>query len=113
MSAEQRSNVLQLKYNEYKQTLEELQTKIIELGNDKEEHEVVLTTLNGVDKARKCYRMVGGALVETDVQTTIPILQTKKENLSSTISALKGELVKVAEEFEKWKKDNKIQVLKQ
>lgn len=106
-------SVLQLKYNEYKQTLEELQAKIIELGNDKEEHEVVLKTLENTDPSRKCYRMVGGALVETDVETTIPILDTKKQNLIKTVSTMKSELIKTAEEFEKWKKDNKIQVVRQ
>lgn len=106
-------SVLQLKYNEYKQTLEELQAKIIELGNDKEEHEVVLKTLENTDPSRKCYRMVGGALVETDVETTIPILDTKKQNLIKTVSTMKSELIKTAKEFEKWKKDNKIQVVRQ
>lgn len=106
-------SVLQLKYNEYKQTLEELQAKIIELGNDKEEHEVVLKTLENTDPSRKCYRMVGGALVETDVETTIPILDTKKQNLIKTVSTMKSELIKTAKEFENWKKDNKIQIVRQ
>lgn len=105
--------VLQLKYNEYKQTLEDLQTKIIELGRDKDEHEIVLSTLKETDADRKCYRMVGNALVDTNVKTTIPILQTNRDNLDKTISTLKGRLIKTAEEFEKWKKDNKIQVVRQ
>lgn len=93
--------------------MEELQSKIIELGHDKDEHDVVLTTLSNCKSERKCYRMVGGALVESDVKTTIPILDTRKVNLAETISAMKSELVKTAQEFEKWKKDNKIQVVKQ
>lgn len=110
---DQRTNAFQLKYNDYKQTLEELQAKIIELGHDKDEHDVVLNTLREADDARKCYRMVGGALVETDVKSTVPILDTKKKNLEEAISKMKAELIKTAEEFEKWKKDNKIQVVKQ
>lgn len=101
----------QVKYNEYKQVLEELQSKIIELGHDKDEHGIVLETLSGTDPERKCYRMIGGALVESDVKTTIPILKTKQDNLTEVISKMKSELLKVAEEFEKWKKDNKIQVV--
>ncbi|CCK72694.1 tubulin-binding prefolding complex subunit GIM4 KNAG_0L00730 [Huiozyma naganishii CBS 8797] len=107
------NNNFQLKYNEYKQTLEELQSKIIELGRDKDEHEVVLKTLEETDPARKCYRMVGGALVESDVETTKPILETKRQNLTDTISGMKAEMIKVANEFEQWKKDNKIQVVRQ
>lgn len=85
----------------------------MELGNDKEEHEVVLGTLKNTDENRKCYRMVGGALVETNVSTTIPILETKRNNLVATISTMKADLIKTAKEFEKWKKDNKIQVVRQ
>lgn len=57
--------------------------------------------------------MIGGALVESNVETTKPILETKRKNLEDTINKMKEELVKVASEFEKWKKDNKIQVVKQ
>ena len=93
--------------------MEDLQSKIIELGNDKDEHNVVLSTLVGTDAERKCYRMIGGALVETDVGSTIPVLETKEKHLDNTISTMKTDLVKTAEEFEKWKKDNKIQVVRQ
>lgn len=62
--------VFQAKYNEYKQILEELQAKIIELGHDKDEHDIVLKTLKDTEPRRKCYRMIGGALVESDVQTS-------------------------------------------
>lgn len=103
----------QLQYDEYKQTLETLQTKIIQLGHDKDEHDIVLKTLETTDSKRKCYRMIGGALVESDVETTRPILETKRKNLEDTINKMKEELVRVASEFEKWKKDNKIQVVKQ
>ena len=106
-------SVLQLKYNDYKNTLEELQSKIIELGRDKDEHDIVLKTLNETDPERKCYRMVGSALVDTDVKTTIPVLQNNRDKLEQTVSTLKGQLIKTAEEFEKWKKDNKIQVVRQ
>lgn len=57
--------------------------------------------------------MVGGALVESDVGATKPILETKRQNLEDTINKMKEELIRVASEFEKWKKDNKIQVVKQ
>ncbi|CAL9729015.1 prefoldin subunit 2 [Monosporozyma unispora] len=107
------NNNFQLQYNEYKQTLESLQTKIIELGHDKDEHDIVIKTLEKTENGRKCYRMVGGALVESNVETTKPILETKRKNLDDTINKMKEELVKVATEFEKWKKDNKIQVVKQ
>lgn len=83
------------------------------MGHDSDEHQIVLKTLNDTDQDRKCYRMVGSALVETDVKTTISVLKTKSEKLAATISNMKTDLMKTAQEFEKWKKDNKIQVVKQ
>ncbi|CCE64735.1 hypothetical protein TPHA_0I02310 [Tetrapisispora phaffii CBS 4417] len=106
------NNSFQVKYNDYKLTLEQLQSKVIELTHEKDEHEIVLSTLNDTDSERKCYRMVGGALVESDVKTTIPVLTSKKENLTKTIDNMKKTLITTAEEFEKWKKDNKIQVVR-
>ncbi|CCF60671.1 hypothetical protein KAFR_0L00640 [Kazachstania africana CBS 2517] len=110
---DQVNNAFQVKYNEYKQILEDLQAKIIELGHDKDEHDIVLDTLEKTDPERKCYRMVGGALVESDVATTKPILIKKKQSLEEAISNMRSELVKIANEFDKWKKDNKIQVITQ
>ncbi|PTN16353.1 tubulin-binding prefolding complex subunit GIM4 [Saccharomyces cerevisiae] len=71
-----------------------------------------IKTLKDAEPTRKCYRMIGGALVESDVQTSLPILETKKENIEGTISKMKETLIQTAKEFEKWKKDNKIQVVK-
>ncbi|CCH63167.1 hypothetical protein TBLA_0J01730 [Henningerozyma blattae CBS 6284] len=110
---DQRNNVFQIKYNNFKNSLEELQERVIQLGHEKEEHEVVLKTLKDSESDRKVYRMVGGALVETNVKDSIPILTTKKDNLNKTIEQLKMQLVKTAQDFEKWKKDNKIQVVQQ
>lgn len=93
--------------------MEDLQGKIIELSHDKDEHDIVLDTLSKTDPERKCYRMVGGALVESDVKTTLPILTTKRDKITETVSKFKAELISVAQEFEKWKKDNKIHVVKQ
>ncbi|SCU91361.1 LAMI_0E05578g1_1 [Lachancea mirantina] len=113
MASEPRSNALQLKYNEYKHTLEELQSKVIELDNDRQEHEIVLNTLEDINSSRVCYRMIGGSLVETNVEDTRPVLSTKVQNMKSSISKMKAELIRTAGEFEKWKKDNKIQVVRQ
>lgn len=72
-----------------------------------------MKTLTEADDDRKVWRMVGGSLVESDVKTSIPLLKTKKDNLVKTIDQLKDELLKTAKEFETWKKDNKIQIVKQ
>lgn len=43
---------------------------------------LVIDTLKGVDEARKCYRMVGGVLVERTVKEVLPALENNKEQVS-------------------------------
>lgn len=43
---------------------------------------LVIDTLKEVDEARKCYRMVGGVLVERTVKEVLPALENNKEQVS-------------------------------
>lgn len=44
---------------------------------------LVIDTLKEVDEARRCYRMVGGVLVERTVKEVLPALENNKEQVSS------------------------------
>lgn len=47
-------------------------------------HSLVLTTLTEAlqkDPKRKCFRLVGGVLVEWTVEAVVPTLQTNKEGV--------------------------------
>lgn len=104
---------LQEKYNDYQHTLQEISTKIQELRMDAEEHRAVQQTLQRTDGERRCYRMVGGALVEETVKQTLPVLTGKLDNIDTAVQRLSTELVKLKDEFECWQKDNQIKVIKQ
>lgn len=43
---------------------------------------LVIDTLKEVDETRKCYRMVGGVLVERTVKEVLPALEGNKEQVS-------------------------------
>ena len=43
---------------------------------------LVIDTLKEVDETRKCYRMVGGVLVERTVKEVLPALENNKEQVS-------------------------------
>ena len=45
---------------------------------------MVLETLNEVDSERRCYRLVGGVLVERTVKDVIPALDHNKEQVSGS-----------------------------
>lgn len=104
---------LQETYNQYQQTITEAQNKVQELRMDVEEHKVVRETLAKTDPARKTYRMVGGALVEETAGFTAGVLETRLANINAAIQQLTKELVRLTQEFDKWKTDKQIKVIKE
>lgn len=42
---------------------------------------LVIETLKDVDPSRKCFRLVGGVLVERTVKEVLPALETNKEQV--------------------------------
>ncbi|OWB55289.1 hypothetical protein B5S28_g1160 [[Candida] boidinii] len=74
---------LQLQYDEFQQTIEQLSNKISQLQGDVDEHSIVIETLNNVPKDRKCFRMIGGALVEKTSGEVAPVLETNLKNVST------------------------------
>ena len=65
--------------------LQNLSQKIGELESEADEHGLVLTTLEEAlakDPSRKCFRLIGGVLVERTVKDVVPALQTNREGVS-------------------------------
>ena len=76
-------------------------------------------------KDRKCFRMIGGTLVERTVGEVIPALEETQAGvldfffednwtyaqLKNIIEQLMAQYKKTEEEFQKWQKDNKIRVV--
>ncbi|KAH3676141.1 hypothetical protein WICMUC_002163 [Wickerhamomyces mucosus] len=106
------NEILQQRYNKYQETITELSGKINELKQDEEEHRIVIKTLEVTPKGRRCFRMVGGALVEHTAGEQLPVLKEKLKNLSAAIGTISKELQKVGEEFEAWKKEKNIKIVK-
>eukprot|EP00539_Tryblionella_compressa_P004692 CAMPEP_0178753898 /NCGR_PEP_ID=MMETSP0744-20121128/11863_1 /TAXON_ID=913974 /ORGANISM="Nitzschia punctata, Strain CCMP561" /LENGTH=93 /DNA_ID=CAMNT_0020407757 /DNA_START=214 /DNA_END=495 /DNA_ORIENTATION=- len=71
---------------------QQLMNKIAELESDKNEHVLVEETLQPLDGNRRAYRLVGDVLVERTVAEVLPSIVKNKENLESTIQALRGRL---------------------
>ena len=69
----------QLRLNAMRQTCQELAMKINELDLDSTEHSLVMNALQPLDPKRKCFRMVGGVVVERTVEEVLPAVQKNKE----------------------------------
>ncbi|GHJ84289.1 hypothetical protein NliqN6_0691 [Naganishia liquefaciens] len=105
---------IQAQYNRFKNELQAIASKIGELENDIEEHELVLSTLTPLmktDPTRKCFRLIGGILVERTVTDAEPELRINTEGIQSTLEILVKQYKTKQTEFEAFQKKYKIQVV--
>ncbi|KAL7008616.1 Cochaperone prefoldin complex subunit [Cystobasidiomycetes sp. EMM_F5] len=100
-------------YNRRRTELSEIVNKVSELERDADEHTLVLETLRQVkeeDPDRKCFRMIGGVLVQRTVKDIMPQLQTNLQGIQNLIDQLSTSYKKREEEFEAFTKRYNITV---
>jgi len=85
-------------------------TKVSELSADLAEHKIVIENLDNIDGDRKCYRMVGGVLVERTVKDVVPALISNRDKLSKLIESLNTQLVDKGAEINGYMEKHNIQV---
>ncbi len=61
---------------------QQLSAKIQELTLEKDEHRLVIETLNKLEPERKAFRLVGGILVERTVGEVLPTVTRNAEGVS-------------------------------
>jgi len=118
MSAKQKSKPPQLtaqevqqNYSTFQSDLQALASKIGELEQETEEHGLVLATLHETlaqEPDRKCFRLIGGVLVERTVKHVVPALQTNQDGIRKVISGLTDQYKTKEEDFESFKRDYNI-----
>ncbi|GJE84336.1 prefoldin beta-like protein [Phanerochaete sordida] len=102
---------VQQNYTRLQNELQSLANKIGELEQEAEEHTLVLSTLNEALEAepdRKCFRLVGGVLVERTVKDVVPALQTNRGGIQKVISNLTEQYKAKETDFETFKRDYHI-----
>lgn len=107
---------MQANFSRLQNDLQTLATKIGELESEAEEHELslpfnkpthdhnqytclshrlVLTTLNetlSAEPDRKCFRLIGGVLVERTVKDVVPALETNRAGVSPLFASAEKQL---------------------
>ena len=66
-----------------RQEASQLFSKINELENEKAEHALVIDAIKDLDPKRKCFRLIGGVLVERTVEEVLPAVQKNTDGLSA------------------------------
>lgn len=67
------------KWNYMRSELNQLYNKINELEQELNEHQLVISAIQPLDPGRKCFRMIGGVLVERTVGGGVACCETKQE----------------------------------
>lgn len=71
---------------------------------------MVIETLKNADENRRCYRMIGGVLVEKQVKDVLPVLTANKEKLTELIGKVNEQLVKKGSELNEYREKHNIRV---
>ncbi|KAI8146764.1 Prefoldin beta-like protein [Fennellomyces sp. T-0311] len=98
-------------YNKYKNELQQLAQKIGELESEVEEHKLVIDSISPLEPERKCFRMVGGVLVERTVKEVLPALETNFNGIQTVIQSLLQSYKRKEQEFQEFQKKHNIQLV--
>jgi prefoldin subunit 2 len=91
--------------------LQALAGKIGELEQEADEHVLVLSTLNEAlaeEPDRKCFRLIGGVLVERTVKDVVPALQTNRDGIRKVIANLAEQYKSKEQDLDSFKRDYNI-----
>ena len=72
-------------YNNMRQVIQDMTNKINELDAERNEHALVVKNLTPLDPNRRCYRSIGGVLVERTVKEVLPIVQNNLNKINEWI----------------------------
>lgn len=97
-------------FNKLRQEQRGIALKLAELEADIAEHSIVLDALGKVDKDRKCYRLIGGVLVERTVGEVVPALQQNKTQISQLTEVFGKKLEEKGKELNDFKEKHNIRV---
>merc|ERR1712046_437395 len=72
---------LAMELQQLKQQQQVFERKLSDLSQEASEHSLVVKTLSGVKPERKCWRLIGGILVEKTAGEVLPQITTNNANL--------------------------------
>ncbi|XP_025415534.1 prefoldin subunit 2 [Sipha flava] len=97
-------------FNALRTEQRQLATKLSEIELDLNEHSIVIDTLNKLDEDRKCFRLIGGVLVERKICDVLPTLVKNRGEMGKIVKTLNEQLTKKGIEINEFKNKHNIQV---
>jgi prefoldin subunit 2 len=96
MNDEQREEV-QAQFNQLRSQVQQYASKIGEMQGECAEHQLVVDTIKDMEPERKCFRLVGGVLVERTVKEVLPAVTKNLVGLTELMGKLRERLQEVQE----------------
>ncbi|KAM9718353.1 LOW QUALITY PROTEIN: prefoldin subunit 2 [Menidia menidia] len=98
-------------FQRMRQEQRSMASKAAELEMDINEHSLVIDTLKEVDPSRKCFRLVGGVLVERTVKEVLPALENNKEQISKIIESINTQMQSKGRELTEYRERYNIRLV--
>ncbi|XP_013887968.1 prefoldin subunit 2 [Austrofundulus limnaeus] len=98
-------------FQRMRQEQRSMASKAAELEMDITEHSLVIETLKEVDPSRKCFRLVGGVLVERTVKEVLPALENNKEQISKIIETISTQMQTKGRELTEYRERYNIRLV--
>ncbi|XP_069036604.1 prefoldin subunit 2 [Lepisosteus oculatus] len=98
-------------FQRMRQEQRSMASKAAELEMEINEHSLVIETLREVDPARKCFRLVGGVLVERTVREVLPALESNKEQISKIVESLNAQMQTKGRELNEYRERYNIRLV--
>ncbi|KAH3700200.1 prefoldin subunit 2-like [Dreissena polymorpha] len=97
-------------FQELRQQQRQIVGKVSDIEMDMKEHELVIETLKEVDENRRCFRLVGGVLVERTVKDVLPALVNNKEQMGKVVENLNKSLEQKGLEINKYRETHNLKI---
>ncbi|XP_067117946.1 prefoldin subunit 2 [Osmerus mordax] len=98
-------------FQRMRQEQRSMASKATELEMEINEHSLVVETLKDVDPSRKCFRLVGGVLVERTVKEVLPALESNKEQISKIVESLNTQMQTKGRELTEYRERYNIRLV--
>ncbi|XP_036444104.1 prefoldin subunit 2-like [Colossoma macropomum] len=98
-------------FQRLRQEQRSMATKAAELEMEISEHSLVIDALKEVDPSRKCYRLIGGVLVERTVSEVLPALENNKEQISKIVDSLGTQMQTKGKELNEYRERYNIRIV--
>lgn len=114
---EQKVKEHQIQYNKFQELLTDLQSQLSSVASQIQEHIIVDKTLTEIPpnkrEGRKCYKMIGGVLVNKSVDEVIKLLDEELKELLRSKELLEKEFANCKKEMNDWMVKNKVKIVRQ